>query len=127
MIEHELLHEEGILIVTPKEVLEAEDFKALAEKIDPYIEEKGKLNGLMIYVDSFPGWHDFGAFLSHFKFVKDHHLKIKRVAAVTDSGFLSAMQAVAKHFVEADIAHFPFAEKEKALSWLKETQSTEPQ
>ena len=49
MLNHELLKDEGILIVTPDGPLESSDFARLAKKIDPFIEEKGKLNGLMIY------------------------------------------------------------------------------
>jgi hypothetical protein len=28
---------------------------------------KGKITGLMIYTNSFPGWRSFGAFVSHLR------------------------------------------------------------
>ena len=118
MINHQLLRDQGILIVTPEGPLESADFEKLAQEVDPYIEEKGMLNGLMIYTEKFPGWDDFAALVSHFKFVKNHHQKIKKVAAVTDSGFVSIAPRLANHFVQADIRHFDYPDKESALDWL---------
>ena len=44
--------------MTPEGPLESADFQRLAEEVDPYIKEKGKLHGLMIYAEWFPGWKD---------------------------------------------------------------------
>jgi hypothetical protein len=118
MIHHELLREQGILIVTPEGPLEKADFEALTPIVDAYIAEHGKLNGLMIYAESFPGWSNFAALVSHLTFVKDHHRQISKVAAVTDSGFLSIMPRIAKHFVHAEIRHFDYGDKQSALAWL---------
>lgn len=123
MIRHELLRDEGILIVTPQGPLESTDFEMLARVVDPYIEEKGKLNGLMIYTESFPGWNDFAALVSHLEFVKNHHQNIRKVAAVTDRGFLSILPRVANHFVQADLRHFDYRDKESALNWLNSRNS----
>ena len=120
MLSHELMPEEGILVVTPHGPLKSADFDGLAAVVDPYIEERGKLKGLMIYVEHFPGWDSFAALVTHMRFVKDHHQKIERVAAVTDSGFLSVLPRIADHFVDADIKHFDYKDKEAALNWLKQ-------
>jgi tRNA U38,U39,U40 pseudouridine synthase TruA len=119
MLEYELNRAESILIVMPGGPLESTDFEKLVREVDPYIEEKGKLNGLMIYAESFPGWDNFAAFLSHMKFVKNHHQKIKKIAAVTGSSFLSIMPKVANHFVRAEVRHFDYDDKVVALNWLK--------
>lgn len=119
MLDYELDHANGILVVKPHGPLQAEDFKRLVADVDPFIEEKGGLNGLMIYTESLPGWESFAAFLSHMRFVSDHHRKIRRLAAVTDSGFLSIMPMVASHFVHAEIRHFDFDKREEAMDWLK--------
>jgi hypothetical protein len=119
MLKYELNHAEGILIIRPNGPLESTDFEKLVQEVDPYIIEKGKLNGLMIYAKSFPGWDNFAAFLSHMKFVKNHHQKIKKIAAVTDSSFLSIMPQVASHFVKAEIKHFDYDDKDAALNWLR--------
>ncbi|TFH23424.1 MAG: STAS/SEC14 domain-containing protein [Myxococcales bacterium] len=73
----------------PAEPLEAGDFETLAREIDPYLEKQGELRGLMIETESFPGWNDFAAVLSHLRFIRDHHQRIRKVAAVTDSAFAS--------------------------------------
>ena len=119
MIQYELNRLDGILIVTPIGPLETSDFMNLVREVDPYIEEMGGLNGLMIYAKSFPGWENFGAFLSHMKFVKNHHQKIKRVAAVTGGGFMAIMPEVASHFVRAEVRHFEYEDRDIALNWLK--------
>jgi hypothetical protein len=118
MISHELLRENGILIVRPQGVLEANDFRQLAQAVDPYIAEKGGLAGLMIEAPSFPGWKSFAALIEHLKFVRDHHRKIRRVAAVTDSAFLKIMPRIAEHFAHPDIKVFESGEKARALVWL---------
>jgi hypothetical protein len=119
MLINEVMLDEKILVITPEESLEATDFEMLSEEVDPYIEAMGTLNGLMIYSESFPGWENFEALLSHMKFVKEHHHNIKKVAAVTNSGFLSILPRVASFFVEAEVKHFSYEDKDAALDWLK--------
>ena len=119
MLNYELNRTEGILILKPMGPLESTDFEKLAGEVDPYIIENGTLNGLMIYTKSFPGWDNFAAFLSHIKFVINHHQKIKKIAAVTGRGFLSIMPQVANHFIRADVRHFDYDDMDTALNWLK--------
>ena len=118
MLKHELMKEEGILVVMPEDALESGDFEQLSRDVDPYIDETGRLKGLMIYTEAFPGWDNLAALMSHIKFVKNHHQQIEKVAAVTDSGFLSVLPKVASHFVQAEIKHFPLDEKGAAMQWL---------
>ncbi len=124
MIHFELLRSQGILIVTPQGPLEKADFELVGKEVDPFIASKGKLAGLMIYAKSFPGWMNFEALLSHLKFVGEHQRHIGRVAAVTDSEFLKIMPSIVAHFVNAEVKHFGFDEKEQALAWLEAAAST---
>ena len=78
MIDYELLKEDAILIVSPRQALEKTDFDKLRAVVDPYLKEKGNLAGLMIYTESFPGWESFAALISHLNFVKDHHKKLRK-------------------------------------------------
>ena len=119
MLINEVMLDEKILVITPEGSLKTADFERLTEEVDPYIEAMGMLNGLMIYSESFPGWESFAALLSHMKFVKEHHHNIKKVAAVTDSGFLSILPQVANYFVQAEVKHFSYKDKNAALDWLK--------
>src|SRR5262245_4924721 len=107
MIDVELLADKGILIITPQGALSADDFARVAAIADPYIAEKGQLAGLMIRAASFPGWDSFASLIEHMKFLRDHHRKIARVAAVTDSSFIKVARAVAQHLAQPDIRQFP--------------------
>ena len=124
MVEHTLLTNEKILIVTPKGALDKSDFEKNSTIVDPYLEKQGQLNGLMIRTESFPGWDSFAALISHFRFVKNHQKYISRVAAVTDSSFLSIMPVIADHFIDAKLKHFNYDEKNRAMEWLKEAPSS---
>jgi hypothetical protein len=119
MLKFELLRDRGVLIVTPNGSLEKADFERLAKEVDPFIASKGKLTGLLIYTESFPGWDSLGALVSHLKFVADHHRQIARIAAVTDSGFRKIIPTIATHFIEAQIRVFDFTQKAAALAWLE--------
>lgn len=119
MIHPELLRDQGILIITPEGPLQQSDFETLAEIVDPFIETQGELHGLLIYTEKFPGWSDFAALLAHMKFVKDHHQHVAKIAAVTDSGFLTIMPSIVGHFVHAQVRHFVYGDKQRALEWLQ--------
>jgi len=79
MLSLDLNKESGIAIIKPEGPLQESDFKRIANKIDPYIEEKGRLTGLVIYTESFPGWNDFGVLIAHLKFINEHHNNIKKL------------------------------------------------
>jgi len=119
MLHAELLRERGILLISPEGALTSADFRRVGEAVDPYIESQGHLNGLMIHAEAFPGWADFGSLVTHVRFVKDHHRKIKRVAVVSDSAVLKILPAIASHFATAEIRHFAFQDKDRALAWLE--------
>ena len=118
MLAYELRSEEGILVVMPDGPLAREDFERLSQAVDEYIVAHGALCGLMIYVESFPGWEDFAALISHVRFVRDNAADVHRVAAVTDSKFLTIMPKIIERFVSADVRHFNYDEKDAAMSWL---------
>ena len=119
MVDHELRQAEGILILRPKDRLETIDFENLAKEVDPYIEANGKLHGILLDAESFPGWKDFAALVAHLRFVRDHHRRIDKVAVVSDSSFLSVAPKFASHFVQADVRHFAQSQREAALAWLR--------
>jgi hypothetical protein len=118
MIEHILDREHSMLHVKPHGPLEKTDFEKLAETVDPFINETGGLAGLIIETPKFPGWKDFAAMVKHFKFVRDHHKKIKKVAVVTDSALGDAAEHIAAHFVSAKIKHFQSKNLAEAKAWI---------
>ena len=118
MIEHTLDREHSMLHVKPHGPLENGDFEGLATTVDPFINETGGLAGLIIETPKFPGWKNFGAMVKHFKFVRDHHKKIRKVAVVTDSALGDAAEHIASHFVSAKIKHFQSKNLAEAKAWI---------
>ena len=118
MIEHDLDTVHSILYVRPKSALAADDFASLASTVDPHIEATGGLAGIVIEAPSFPGWDSLGAMVAHFRFVRDHHRRVRKIAVVTDSALGSVAEQLASHFVSAEIKRFPSGETEAAKQWI---------
>ena len=118
MIDYTLDEENSVLHVRPTGPLSEDDFDTLAKAVDPFIESTGGLGGLLLEVPRFPGWENVGAAARHFRFVRDHHRKITKVAVVTDSALGGAAEHIATHFVAAEFRHFPANEVDQAKAWL---------
>ncbi|MFG0290669.1 MAG: STAS/SEC14 domain-containing protein [Rhodopirellula sp. JB044] len=118
MIDFELDVESALLFVRPEGALEERDFEALSEVVDPFIETGGGLRGLFIDAPSFPGWKDLGAMVAHFRFIRDHHKQIGKIAIVTDSKIGDFAEHLAGHFVSAEIKHFESSDVVAAQNWL---------
>lgn len=118
MIEHSLDSAECILYLRPKSALTAADFAEIAATVDPYIEAHGDLAGILIEVDAFPGWDSLGATAAHFRFVRDHHEHIRKVAIVTDAALGTVAEKLASHFVSAAIRHFQAGQTDAARRWI---------
>ncbi len=125
MIEYDLDKEQSILVVQPKSPLEQDDFVKLAEAVDPYMEAAGGLAGLIIEAPAFPGWDSFGAMVTHFRFVRDHQKRVKRIGVVTDSHLGDFAEHLASHFVSAEIRHFPGGQVEAARQWISSHDANE--
>ena len=118
MISVSVDEQHGIIVLKPEGPLSAADFEAVAQQVDPLIERQGDLRGIVIHVQSFPGWDSFAGLVSHIKFVKNRHEHIKRVAICTDSSFGSLAESLVSHFVSAEISAFAFADVDKAKEWV---------
>lgn len=110
---------DGIAILEPSGELTENDFIRAASLIDPLIEEKGKLAGIIIHTRAFPGWDSFSAMVGHLKFVKHHHEKIERMALVTDSMVKNIGEKLVTHFVGAEIKAFDYDAMEDATAWIR--------
>ncbi len=111
--------DKNILIITPQGPLEEKNFETIAREVELAVSAHGKLDGLMIIIESFPGWKNFAAVAAHLKFVSSHHRQIERIAVVTSSKLLRNVPALARHFVHPEIRPFDFQQRELALSWLE--------
>jgi hypothetical protein len=116
-LSHRLLPEAGVLLIEPKGRLRVEDFDAVSLTVDPWIETEGTLNGLVIHAHDFPGWENFGSFVRHLQFVRDHHRKVKRIALAVDGDFAKIASGLGEHFVEAKVERFPYDALDKAIAW----------
>ena len=114
----ELVPGSGVLILEPQGELETGDFERLNNELDPYIAEAGGLKGFVVIAKHFPGWDDFAAMLSHLRFVKDHHSKIRKVAFVSDDRLLSVLPRIAGQFLVAETRTFPMSERDAAMLWV---------
>lgn len=118
MIDYTLDETNSVLHVRPAGPMQKNDFDALSQAVDPFIERTGSLHGLLLEVAHFPGWTNLAAVVRHFRFVRDHHRKIRKVAIVTDSPLGDAAEHVASHFVAAAIKHFPSGHVDEAEAWV---------
>ncbi len=119
MIEYELIPDPGILVIRPQEALKTSDFATLTKATDDYIEANGSLAGVCIQAEFFPGWENFGSFLSHLKFVRDQQTKVAKVAMVSNSTLFETMPRIVDHFVNAEVRHFFNDELIEAMDWLR--------
>ena len=118
MIEYKLDEADSVLHVKPTGPLQKSDFDSLSEAIDPFIERTGGLHGLLLEAARFPGWENLGSAMRHFRFIRDHHRKVRKIAIVTDSHLGDAAAHVASHFVAATIRHFKGGEVNQAREWV---------
>jgi hypothetical protein len=117
-LEFRLQRDTGILVLKPHGELQAADFARVAAEVDPYLAAQGHLAGVIVVAETFPGWDNFAAMASHFRFVREHVRKVRRVALVTSSRFLAALPHLAALFVSAEVRHFPMTEQASALAWV---------
>ena len=118
MIDHSFDAANSVLYLRPKDALTKEDFAQIAKTVDPHIEQKGALAGIVIEFSAFPGWDSLGAMAAHLRFVRDHHKQVKKIAAVTDAKLGAVAEKLASHFVAATIKHFPAGQLDAARKWI---------
>ena len=118
MLNYDFRYDFGILVLKPEGPLEAADFKALAGRVDAYLDRHGKLRGVMLYARVFPGWKDLGALAAHLQFVRLHHHRIEKVAVVADGGIASVMPRIARYFLDAEVRNFDLCDVDAAWNWL---------
>lgn len=58
--------------------------------------------------------------LRHLRFIRDHQKLIEKIALVSDAPILDFAPKLARHFVAAQIRHFPADRLDAALDWVAE-------
>jgi hypothetical protein len=116
-LDFNLNKDQGVLTVEINHPLTTENFASLSLKVDQWIENNGQLKGLVLHTKKFPGWENLGSMISHFEFVKNHHLKVRKVALSADGKIPEFLPHIAKHFIKAEVKQFEFAELQEAQKW----------
>jgi hypothetical protein len=116
-LEVKMIPDKGVMLLDIKHALTPANFEYVASIADPWIEQHGKLNGLVLHATEFPGWKSLGGLIQHFKFIKEHHKKVKRIAVASDGAVMTLLPQLGTHFVEAEIKSFNFADLDSAVLW----------
>ncbi|UXY32266.1 STAS/SEC14 domain-containing protein [Streptomyces sp. HUAS TT20] len=116
-VSHELLPESNVLVVEVEQPLRAQDFDALAQTADSWLETHDALAGVVVHARAFPGWENIGSLLRHVRFVRDHHRKVRRIALAADSKLAELVPHFANHFVQAEVRQFTYAQLDDAVAW----------
>lgn len=123
MLSVKLDERNGIALYEPDAALSEKDFRRASRAVDQWIGKSGRLEGPVIHTRMFPGWDCFGALVSHFTFIRDHHKRIRRVAFATDTPVGPLAEKIARHFVSAEIRLFPYGELEAARAWAADCEA----
>jgi hypothetical protein len=118
MLAYYLNPETGIVELRPRGPLEAHDFTSLGLTVDAYLEDHGKLRGVLVELDRFPGWDDWEAVAAHVRFVREHLPKVDRVAIVTDNPWIEPLPEVMRLLTPLDVRRFPAARRGEAFAWI---------
>lgn len=119
MLTYQILEDENLVIIEPKGPLSEDDFKALTEAVDAHLIRTGMLDGILVSAKVFPGWKNFSGFISHMRFVRNHHREIRKIALASDSMLAEIAPNLANHFVKAEVKAFDYEEREAAMDWLR--------
>jgi hypothetical protein len=116
-LSHRLIPECGVVVVEPTGALRPEDFDALALLVDPWIESHGRLRGVVVHMQQFPGWENLGAFIRHLQFVRERQRWVRRVALAADGPLALTIPKLGELFVKAEVKHFGHNELDQAIGW----------
>jgi hypothetical protein len=118
MLAYHLNESTGIVELRPRGRLEARDFESLALTVDGYIEDHGKLRGVLVELDHFPGWDDWEAVSAHLRFLRQHLPRIDRVALLTDNPWLEPLPDVLRLVTPIEVRRFPTDRRGEAFAWI---------
>ena len=85
-------------------------------RIDQFIAKTGVLAGLLIDTTRFPAWESFEAFRAYMEFIEKHHMKVARVAVLTESKLFSFLPMIADFFLQSEVERFE--KRQDAEQWL---------
>jgi hypothetical protein len=113
-------------VLEPSGSLTRKDFAALVERFNAKVNATDRIPNLVVHTRDFPIWADFAALLGHLRFIREHHKLVGKVALVSGARAVDMVSKLARHFVAAQIRHFPEGELDAALAWVAEAEEEQP-
>jgi len=118
MLAYHLNPETGIVELRPRGPLEAQDFTSLWLTMKSYIEDHGRLRGLLLELDRFPGFDDWDAIAAQIRFVRRNLPKVDRIALLTDNPWLEPLPDVLRLLTPLEVKRFPLERQGDAFAWI---------
>jgi len=118
MLAYHLNPETGIVELRPRGPLEAQDFASLWLTMKSYIEDHGRLRGLLLELDRFPGFDDWDAIAAQIRFVRRNLPKVDRIALLTDNPWLEPLPDVLRLLTPLEVKRFPLERRGDAFAWI---------
>ena len=118
MLAYHLNPETGIVELRPRGPLEAQDFTSLWLTMKSYIEDHGRLRGLLLELDRFPGFDDWDAIAAQIRFVRRNLPKVDRIARLTDNPWLEPRPDVLRLLTPLEVKRFPLERRGDAFAWI---------
>ncbi len=105
--------------VTPPEKLKVDDFPQIAPQIDSLIRQYGQIK-LLIDASNFGGWESSAALENHAEFIKNHQLKVERIAIIAAHDWQRYLIGVVKVFLHPQIKAYDKSQEAEAVRWILE-------
>ena len=94
------------------------DFENSTEIFREHTNINGRLRGLIIYTEFFPGWGSIRDFPYHMKYATEHNKKAKRIAFVTNSLWSTVVKLFGRLLTGTQTKVFSYSEFDKAEKWV---------
>ena len=116
MIKTEVVAPDLLKIVAPKK-LSADDFLALAPKVEAITKQYGKIR-LLIDASRLEGWDSLATLERHFAFVRDHQAKVERIAVIARHEWQHWLVGAIRVFLHPEVRVFDAGRDAEALQWV---------
>ena len=118
MLAYHLNPETGIVELRPRGPLEAHDATSLALTVDDYLLDHGRLRGVLLELDHFPGFDDWQAVSAHVRFMREHLPKVDRLAVLTSNRWLEPLPDVMRLLTPLEVRRFHPDQRGEAFAWI---------
>ena len=116
MITVELLGDNAIK-VQPSGKVDETDIRKIGNEADRLIKKHGSIK-VLVDASDFDGWADMDTAKKHFRFVREHHQKVERIALIAGHEWQHWLAGVMSAFVHPEIRIFDKGDASAAADWL---------